>query len=185
MPTDLVTGVLGAEGESRVYAPTGIAAFHVGASAGRRLLQLPTGRKVFGKLDPLKGEGLRNLQGDLNRCALLVGDERGMIGRARLGWEGYHASIAPIRRQSASSTSRGGRQVVNLLGDDSQIPPVLDAPCYERSSRGPAENRGLILHGGFKDAVFLIEISRRAARNPDESLRAYAPTAWLKKTRNG
>ena len=36
--------------------------------------------------------------GGLNRRALLVGDERGAIGRAMVGWQEYRSSIAPIRR---------------------------------------------------------------------------------------
>ena len=86
-----------------------------------------------------------------------------MIGRAVLGWQAYHSSVAPIPRQGASSESRVGRPVANLYGDDIHRPPVLEAPCRDRSLRGQAANYGPIAHGGFKDAVFLRETLRQGA----------------------
>ena len=94
--TDLARRLLGPDGAATVYAPTGVAAFQVGGSMGRSLLQLPTGKKAYGRLDPLKGDPLRKAQGDLSRCALLIGDERWMIGQPMLGWQEYNAAIAPI-----------------------------------------------------------------------------------------
>ena len=120
-------------------------------------------KKAFGQIHHLKGEGVREIHSDLNRCALIVGDERGMAGRAVLAWKEYRAAIAPIRRQCDAPTSWGGRPVGNLPGDDLQPPPVVDTPFCERSSRGPAANRGLMAHGGFKAAVVLSEIARRRA----------------------
>ena len=48
-----------------------------------------------------------------------------------------------------------------MLGDDRQLPPALETPCYDRSERGPAANRGLAVHDGFGDAVILREIARQ------------------------
>ena len=111
-----------------VYAPTGVAAFQAGGSTGHILLQLPTGKKAFGLLEPLRGEALRKAQENLSRRALLIGGERGMIGRSMLGRQEYNAYLAPISREADSSASRGGRPVVNLIGDDLQLPP-----CPRRS----------------------------------------------------
>ena len=151
----MVRNLLGADGAARVFAPTGVAAFQVGGETGHRLFRLPTGKKAFGQLEPLKGDALRAVQDNLRQCALLIGDERGMIGRTMLGWQEYNASLAPFANadQSSGLCSWGGRPVVNLLGDDLQLPPVLDAPCYDRTRRGPAANHGLLAHDGFRDAA--------------------------------
>ena len=111
-----------------VYAPTGVAAFQAGGSAGHSLLQLPTGEKAFGQLEPSKGESMRKVQGNLSRRALLSGDERGVAGRSMLGWQEYNAPIAPISRAAHSSASRGGRPVANSPGGDIQLQPALDTP---------------------------------------------------------
>ena len=54
---------LGPHAAAVVYAPTGVAAFQAGGSTGRSLLQLPTGKKAFGQLEPSMGESLRKVQG--------------------------------------------------------------------------------------------------------------------------
>ena len=79
-----------------------------------------------------------------------------------MGWLEYHASLAPFPVPPSEGVSQwGGRSVVNLLGDDLQLPPVLDAACYDKSERGPAANRGLVVHDGFDEAVVLSEIVRQ------------------------
>ena len=78
-----------------------------------------------------------------------------------IGWQEYNAFLAPISREAHSSASRGGRPVVNLLGEDIQLLPVLGTPGYHRSERGPAASLGLSVHGGFEDAVALREIARQ------------------------
>ena len=90
-----------------VYAPTGVAAFQVGGPAGHSLLQLPTGERAFGQLDPLKGEPIRKLQGTLSRCALLIGEERWAAGRSMPGWQEYNAALAPISRDSHLAGAEG------------------------------------------------------------------------------
>ena len=88
-----------------------------------------------------------------------------------LDWQEYRAQLAPFRgaRGEIDSFSWGGRPCVNLLGDDFQLPPVLDAPCYDRAPRGPAANHGLLAHDSFGDAVILTEIARQGPG--DERLR--------------
>ena len=111
----------------------------------------------------LKRDGLRKLQGHLDRRALRIGDERGMIGRPMLDWQEYRANLAPLSSRSESPDSWGGWPVVRLLGGYLQLPSVLDTPGHDRSWRGPAANHGLIVHDGFKDAVLLSEIARHGA----------------------
>ena len=78
--------------------------------------------------------------------------------------------------------------MANLLGGDIQLPPVLDAACYDTSDRGPAANSGLLAHKGIGDAVVLEEIVRQgeAGEQPRgvlTRLRTYSLTAddadWL------
>ena len=82
--TDLVRNLLGVGGASNVFAPTGISAFQVVGAAGP--IRAPTGKKAFGQRDPLKGDALRDAQENLRLRALLVGDERWMIGRCIMRW---------------------------------------------------------------------------------------------------
>ena len=91
----------------------------------------------------------------------------------------------PFRANAAAP--RGGRPVVNLLGDDLQLPPALDTPRYDRSERGPAANRGLSVHDGFRDAVALREIARQGAGGeaPGAFSRVSGHTSLLTGTRTG
>ena len=124
--TGLVCKLLGFEGDANVFAPTGVAAFQAVGSAGHRLLRVPTGKKAPGQLDPIKGDALREVQENRRRCALLVGDERGVIGRSVTGRLDYHASLSPFAPPPPYGVSQwGGRPVVNVLGDDLQPPLSL------------------------------------------------------------
>ena len=182
--TDLVRKLLGFPRDAMVYAPTGVAAFQAGGPTGHSLLKLPTGKKAFGQLEPLKGESLRKAQGDLSRRALLIGGGRGVVGRSMLLWKEYNSPpIAPISREAHSSASRGGRPVVNLLGADLQLPPALDSPCYDRSERGPAANRGLSVRDGFEGAVVLREILRQG--EGDATTRGALARLWTYRLTDG
>ena len=45
--------------------------------------------------------------------------------------------------------------VVNPIGGDIQLPPVLDSARYDTSGSGPAANHGLLVSSGFGDSVVL------------------------------
>ena len=55
------------------------------------------------------------------------------------------------------------------MGGNFQLPPVLEAPCYDRAPRGPAANRGLLARDSFGDDSLLTEIARQGPG--DERLR--------------
>ena len=82
--TGLVRKLLDPPGAANVYAPKGVAASMVSGSQGRGVLQLPTGKKAFGRIEPLKGDAHRKLQGDLSRRA--SGRRRARGDRARYSW---------------------------------------------------------------------------------------------------
>ena len=110
-------------GGGKYFAPTGVAAFRAGGPAGHRLLRAPTGKKALGKLDPRKGDALREVQDNPRKCALLVGDGRGVVGRNMAGWVEYRASLAPFDAPPPEGVALwGGRPVVNLLGGGIQLP---------------------------------------------------------------
>ena len=89
-----------------------------------------------------------------------------------MGWIEYQESLAPFAPPPPDGASQwGGRPVVNLLGVDLQLPPVLDAACYDKAERGPAANRGLFVHDAFDEAVVLDEIVRQG--EGDEWLRGF------------
>lgn len=77
--TDLVRQLLGSPAAAKVYAPTGVAAFLAGGSTGRSPPKHPKGRAAFGQIEPLMGDAMRKVQGNLSRRALLVGNERRAI----------------------------------------------------------------------------------------------------------
>ena len=73
-----------------------------------------------------------------------------------MGWLEYSSSLAPFAPPPPDGAAqRGGRPVVILLGDDIQLSAVLDAARYDKSERGPAANRGLLVHDTFDEAVVL------------------------------
>ena len=94
-----------------------------------------------------------------------------MIGRTPLGWQEFNAPWAPAStsREGRPKDDWGDRPVVTLLGDDLQLPPVMDVAPYNRTHRCPASNHGLTAHDAFDDAVVLTELMRQGAG--DEHLR--------------
>ena len=92
---ELARKLPGFPGAAAVYAPTGIAAFQAGGIDGSKTPPTPnreegclTARAVAGRI--------RKAKGNLSRCALLIGDERGAVGCSMLWWQEYNAGISPI-----------------------------------------------------------------------------------------
>ena len=52
------------------------------------------------------------------------------------------------------SKSWGGLPVVVFLGDDVQLPPVLDCPVYKWNAKSQASMRGSLVWKEFNAAVF-------------------------------
>ena len=69
--TGPIRTLLGIRSDAQVYAPTGVAAFLVGGLTAHRLLRIPTGKKEYGHLDPLKGEAIRLVQGNCQNALFL------------------------------------------------------------------------------------------------------------------
>jgi hypothetical protein len=66
------------------------------------------------------------LQTNSQGLKVLLVDERSLIGCTNLGWMEFMCKS----EMGVESKSWGGLPVVVLLGDDVQLPPVLDCPVY-------------------------------------------------------
>lgn len=127
------------------------------------------------------GESLQENFSDLH--ALLV-DERSLIGSTTLGWMEFHSRCGT----GISDQSWGGIPVVVFLGDDVQLPPVLDNPVYHSKSTSPASMHGVLVWQDFQTAVALKTIIRQGEQEKElkdvlSNLRQYKVTPpqaiWL------
>lgn len=84
----------------------------------------------------------------------------------------------------------GGLPVVIFLGDDVQLPPVLDTPVYKANSKSPAGMHGALVWKEFNEAVLLKTVVHQAEdqtyfKNVLGALREYKLTqdhaTWLQK----
>lgn len=87
-----------------------------------------------------------------------------------------------------SDQSWGGIPVVVFLGDDVQLPPVLDNPVYHSKSTSPASMHGVLVWQDFQTAVALKTIIRQGEQEKElkdvlSNLRQYKVTPpqaiWL------
>ena len=104
------------------------------------------------------------LQKNLAVVKVLLVDERSLIGVNTLGWMEFLASCGVSDSSSCSNadSSWGGIPVVVFLGDDVQLPPVLDPPVYRCTSKVPASLHGVLTWQGLTTAVNLHNIVRQA-----------------------
>lgn len=68
----------------------------------------------------------KTLQDNCYNLHAIVVDETSLIGSTTLGWMEFHSRCGT----GISDKSWGGIPVVVFLGDDVQLPPVLDLPVY-------------------------------------------------------
>lgn len=68
----------------------------------------------------------KTLQDNCSNLHAILVDERSLIGSTTLGWMEFHSRCGT----GISDKSWGGIPVVVFLGDDVQLPPVLDLPVY-------------------------------------------------------
>ena len=111
----------------RVLAPTGSAASLInGATTIHKLLKIPTaGRQVKGDMIVPVGEKGQFLQTALRETKCLLIDERSLVGCRVLGWMEHH-----VKHGKMSEEAWGGMPAIVFLGDDVQLPPVLDSPVF-------------------------------------------------------
>jgi len=117
----------------------------------------------------------------------LLVDERSLIGATTLGWVEFMCRYGVEEGQHFDKTW-GGLPVVIFVGDDVQLPPVLDSPVYNTNGKTPAAFHGALVWKKINHAVNLQQIVREA---PDQqqlkevllALREYKTTSchanWL------
>ncbi|XP_070182372.1 uncharacterized protein [Littorina saxatilis] len=142
-------------------APSGTAAYQIGGQTLHGMLYLPVGKTEF---KPLSGSALADLQKDFRETALLVVDEKSMIGLKTFFYVSERLKEAKPHR---ADEPFGGLSVI-LLGDWKQLPPVMDSPLYHNPSCGKQNSMQSVKAGGhnlyllFRDVVFFQQIERQA-----------------------
>jgi hypothetical protein len=91
-------------------------------------------------------------------------DERSLIGATTLGWVEFICRYGVEEGQHFDKTW-DGLPVVIFVGDDVQLPPVLDSPVYDTSGKTPASLHGALVWKKFNHAVNLQQIVRQS---PDQ-----------------
>ena len=136
-------------------APTGAAAFLIGGSTLHSLLYLPTNLKKNQPLRPLDASRLKGLQEKFNNVAVLVIDEKSMIGQKTFWMISERLKEA---RPQAQDQPFGGVSVV-LLGDFRQLPPVADSAIHHNS--GGDWTAGYNLYQHFKRCILFKKVQRQ------------------------
>ncbi|XP_070203297.1 uncharacterized protein [Littorina saxatilis] len=117
----------------KTAAPSGTAAFQIGGETLHGMLHLPIGN---GPLTPLTGSCQSSLQEVFKETAILVIDEKSMIGQKTFFFVSERLKEAKPRR---GDEPFGGITVV-LLGDWRQLPPVMDRPLYRKPCKEKSGN---------------------------------------------
>ena len=135
-------------------APTGAAAFLIGGSTLHSLLYLP---KLEGgrKMPPLDASRLKSLQDKFRSVAVLIIDEKSMIGQKMFYMISERLKEA---RPKTQDQPFGGVSIV-ILGDWRQLPPVFDKALFHNS--GGKWVIGYNLYRCFKNTVIFTKVQRQ------------------------
>ena len=115
-----------------------------------------------------------------NNCAnlkTLLVDERSLIGANTLGWMEFMCRHG-VAAHTGSSESWGGLPVV-FLGDDVQLPPVLDTPVYKPVGTTPAAMHGALVWKEFQTVVDLQQVFHEVLMALRENKMTKDHAAWL------
>ncbi|XP_057838552.2 uncharacterized protein LOC131048569 [Cryptomeria japonica] len=136
-----------------LLAPTGVAAFNIGASTIHSTLRIP-----IADFAELEGTRLTSLQEEIQHIKYILIDEMSFIGQNLL------QNIDSRLRQpfpEKSNMSFGGRSII-LVGDLGQLPPVSDKPPYDSNVRAK------LLWQEFKTVVTLDKVFRQDGETEDQ-----------------
>ena len=145
----------------QVITPTGNAAYLVQGSTAHSFLGVPTSGRLCNELTVRTGPLLEKIQKKCKNLKVLVGDERSMFGRTRMGWMEQRARYAVNKGANADQLWEG-IPVVVFMGDDVQLPPVCDTPVYTSDCRSVPSNHGRLVWTMFDSAVELTQIIRQS-----------------------
>lgn len=170
----------------QTLCPTGTSAHSISGVTYHSFLKVPRSGRLK-EMERPEGLTAQSIQDNCDGLQVLLVDERSMIGCVSLGWMSFMAQCG-VQKGENFGQSWGGLPVVVFLGDDSQLPPVMDPPIYNCTSKCPAAIHGCLVWKEFTTAVTLTEIvrqneSQKQLRDSLMALREYKLTdaqgQWL------
>ena len=169
-----------------MLGPTGNSANLVNGRTLHSFLAVPCGAKANKDMTVPEGQKALRLQENCERLKCLMIDERSLVGCKVMGWAEFNLGFG-----MKCQDPWGNIPVCILLGDDIQLPPVLDFPVYLVSENPkPAAMRGSLVFMEFTEVIELVEIVRQDASEAEfravlGAMRTYSSTeehtAWLQK----
>ncbi|CAG8693793.1 19015_t:CDS:2 [Cetraspora pellucida] len=146
-----------------VLAPTGVAAFNIHGTTIHSALSLPVNCNNF----DINGECLKQLQKKLNGVKYIIIDEKSMVRHRML-------TLIDMRLRQAFPENQNqpfGSQLVILVGDFGQLPPVLDKPMYAQDHcHDLLSNDGIASYRQFQE-VYQLDIVQCQAGDSEEQCR--------------
>ena len=130
-------------------------------------LKIPSYEKTK-DMTPPQGTLSEALQENCDGLKVLLVDERSLIGATTLGWMEFMCRYG-VNGGNNSDQSWGGVPVVVFVGDDVQLPPVLDYPVYNNKGTFPAALHGSLVWQAFTTVVNLKTMVRQ--REEEHQLR--------------
>ena len=143
----------------QVVCPTGNSANLISGVTLHSFLKIPTYDKTK-DMTPPQGIVGEALQDNCEGLKVLLVDERSLIGVTTLGWMEFMCRYG-VNGGDNCDQSWGGLPVVVFLGDDVQLPPVLDYPVYKNKGKYPAALHGELVWQEFKTVVNLKTMVRQ------------------------
>ena len=159
----------------KAIAPTGVAACGIGGQTIHALLSISTKKKGKKVSDLFVETNLKNLkakQDQLQHTQLIQLDEYSMVGLKLMGklatQLGRFMHGGEFERDNVASL--GNVNTFSLVGDPMQLPPVLDKPCYKKTSSKqhftqkrptPAEIAGKLVYHKCREQVLQLNKQMR------------------------
>ena len=175
----------------QILCPTGSSVNIISGVTLHSFLKIPTTKRGRDMQVP-EGSIGESLQKNCEGLKVLLVDERSLIGSTTLGWMEFMCRCG-VKHGKNMTESWGGLPVVVFLGDDVQLPPVLDSPVYNCSGKCPASMHGVLVWQNFNSAVNLKQIVRQGEDQQQLkdvllSIREYKASdqqaTWLQKWHN-
>ena len=153
----------------KIAAPTGSAAFQVNGSTLHSLFHLPVPKFQGKEIPDLPDTSLKGMQAAFKNTAILVIDEKSMIGFDMLYM--INKRLKELKPDKVN-TEFGGVSII-LMGDFAQLPPVTDKPLYGslttvKDKKNKCYQKGLNLYTMFTKAIVLTEIMRQQGDDEEE-----------------
>lgn len=141
----------------QVLCPTGNSANLISGITIHSFLKIPINTRTK-EMAPPDGAIGETFQENLKDLKVLLIDERSFIGTTNTGWMECRCGMVGSANFCKSC---GGIPVVVYFSDDVQLPPVLDSPVYNCSSKTPDAIYGVLVWREFNQVVGLRTVVRQ------------------------